>query len=183
MTAASPLSARELLSPEEQDRLHSTLRLRYFSEDWVTAPRRSDSGAELGPETQQQVLRLLRQGVDEAKIREAALEALAAEERRIIRRCRNRGLLVVVVCVGIAVLGALTWQGRSDGHHLMNVALLGAIGLMVADGFRSRGVRVRSRMLSSVEARKDVWRKAIAALLSVNTGADLPLRSSATTDN
>lgn len=164
MTTASPSPARDLLSPEEQDRLDSAQRLRYFSEDWVTAPRRADSGAALGPEAQQQVLRLLRQGVDEAEIRQAALDGLAAEEGRITRHHRNRGLMVVAGCIGIAVVGAITWQGRGDGHHLMNVILLGAIGLMIADGLRSRGVRLRSRFLRSRKARLDVWRKAIAAL-------------------
>lgn len=164
MTAVTPSTKAELRSPEEQDRLEVALRLRYFSEDWVTAPRRADSGAALGPETQQQVLGLLRQGMDEAEIREAALDALAAEESRIKRQYRNLGLLAVAGCVGIALLGALTWEGRGDGHHLMNVILLGAIGLMIAHGLNSRGVRLRSRMLKSVEARKDVWRQTIAAL-------------------
>lgn len=164
MTTVSPSTNAELHSPEEQDRLDAALRLRYFSEDWITAPRRADSGAALGPETQRQVLDLLRQGMDEAEIREAALDALVAEESRIKRRYWTRGLLAVLVCVGIAMLGALTWEGRGDGHHLMNVFLLGAIGLMVAHGLNSRGMRIRSRMLKSTEARKRIWRKAIAAL-------------------
>ena len=49
MTTVSPSSNAELLSPEEQDRLDAALRLRYFSEDWVTEPRRADSGADLSP--------------------------------------------------------------------------------------------------------------------------------------
>lgn len=164
MTTVSPSANAELRSPEEQDRLDAALRLRYFSEDWVTAPRRADSGAALGPETQQHVLALLRQGMDEAAIREAALDGLAAEESRIKRQYRNRGLLAVAGCVSIAVLAALTWEGRSEGHHLMNVILLGAIGLMIAHALNSRSVRLRSRMLKSAEARKDIWRQTIAAL-------------------
>jgi hypothetical protein len=164
MITVSPSTNAELLSPDEQDRLDAALRLLYFSEDWVTAPRRADSGAALGQETQRQVLNLLRQGMDEAEIREAALNALAAEENRIKRQYWTHGLIAVLGCISIAVLGALTWQGRGDGHHLMNVFLLGAIGLMVAHALNSRGVRIRSRMLKSAEARKRIWRQAIAAL-------------------
>ena len=164
MTTVSPSSNAELLSPEEQDRLDAALRLRYFSEDWVTEPRRADSGAALGPETQRQVLDLLRRGMDEAAIREAALDALAAEEDRIKRQYRNRGLMAVAGCVSVAIFGALTWEGRGEGHHLMNVFLLGSIGLMIAHALNARGVRLRSRMLKSTEARKEIWRKTIADL-------------------
>ena len=164
MTDISPSSNIELLSPEERDRVDAARRLDYFSEDWVTEPRRADSGIKLGLEANRQVLDLLRAGMDEAEIREAALDALAAEEQRIKRRFRNRGAAAVLGCVSIAIFGALTWQGRGDGHHLMNILLLGAIGLMIAHAFNSRGVRLRSRMLRSADARKDVWRNTIAEL-------------------
>ena len=164
MTTISPPTDTALLSPDEQDRLDAAQRLRYYSEDWVTEPRRADSGSALGPEAQKKVLDLLRQGMDEAEIREAALNALAAEEQRIKRQFRNRGLIAFFGCVSLAIFGALTWEGRGDGHHLMNIFLLGAIGLMIAHAFNSRGVRLRSRMLKSVEARKEIWRKAIAVL-------------------
>lgn len=164
MTTISPPIKRELLSPEELDQLNSDQRVRYYSEDWVTAPIRADSGAALGPETQRQVLALLRRGVDEADICEAALAALAAEENRIARQHRLKGWLAVGGCVSIALIAAATWQGRGDGQHLANIVLLGGIGLMIAHGIRSRGVRVRSRMVNSLESRKKIWCKAIAAL-------------------
>ena len=164
MTTVSPSLKAEFRSPEEMDRLNNTRRLFYYAEDWITEPRRADSGQALGAATQAQVLDLLRRGMDEAEIREAALAALAAEEERIIVQHRRKGWLAVAVCVGLAVFGALTWEGRGDGHHLMNVALLGGIGLMIAHAVRSRGTRIRSRMLASTNARKEIWRKAIAAL-------------------
>ena len=164
MTAVSPPLDADLLSPEEQDRLNNFQRVLYFSEDWVTEPRRADSGAALGPQTQAQVRALLQRGMDEADICEAALTALAAEERRIDIQHRRKGWAAVALCVGIAVIGALTWEGRGDGHHMMNAALLGAIGLMIAHAIRSRGTRIRSRMLASANARKEIWRKTIAGL-------------------
>jgi len=164
MTAVSPPLKAELHSPEEMDQLNNTRRLHYYSEDWVTEPRRADSGAALGPQTQAQVRELLQRGMDEAEIREAALAAIAAEEQRIIVQHRRKGWAAVAACVSVALIGALTWQGRGDGHHMMNVLLLGSIGLMIAHAIRSRGTRIRTRMLVSVDARKDIWRKAIAAL-------------------
>lgn len=164
MTAISPPKKRELLSPEELDQLNSDQRVRYYAEDWISAPIRADSGAALGPETQQQVLALLRRGVDEAEICETALAALAAEEDRITRQHRLKGWIAVAGCISIALVAAATWQGRGDGQHLANIILLGGIGLMIAQAIRSRGVRVRSRMMNSAESRKKIWRKAIAAL-------------------
>ncbi len=164
MTTVSPPIEAEFLSPEERDRLNSDRRMLYYSEDWVTEPNRADSGTALGLEAQAKVRVLLLRGMDEAEIREAALTALANAEQRITIQHRRKGWAAVALCVSIALLGAITWEGRGDGHHLMNVVLLGAIGLMIAHAIRSRGTRVRTRMLASVNARKDVWRKAIAEL-------------------
>lgn len=154
----------ELRSPDELARATSGERMAAFSEDWVTTARRADSGERLGPETQAQVISLLSRGVDEAAIREAALAALADEEARIIRRHRLMGWAVFGFCAGIGTIAAINTGPRSDTSGLIQVALLSAIGLMIAHGVHMHGIRRRSRLVRSSRARKEIWRSAIAAL-------------------
>lgn len=157
-------AAADTRSPDELAIASAPERLAAYSEDWVTAPRLADSGERLGPETQALVRQLLNHGVDEAAIREAAREELAAEEGRIIRRHRWRGWGVFLMCTGIGVVAALNWGGRGDGQPLYQVLLMGAIGLMIAHGVHTHGTRRRSLLIRSGSARKKVWRAAVARM-------------------
>lgn len=157
------LSPDELASASREERLHA------YSEDWISAPRVNDSGAALGAETHRQVLDLFQQGHTEASIQAAAMQELADEETRITQRHRRNSFLVFGLCMGIAFLSAMLWSGRGDGHHLMNMLLLGAVGLMLAHGILSAGQRKRSRLMRSDDARKHIWRRAIRELSARNT--------------
>jgi len=99
--------------------------------------------------------------VDEAAIREAALQELSAAEAKIIRQHRLRGWLVFGVSVSLGVAATLNWQGRGDGHGMFQVLLLGGIGLMLAHGVHMHGIRRRARLIRSATARKQIWRAAI----------------------
>jgi hypothetical protein len=156
--------SRDHLSPDELAAASVYERLAAYSEDWVTAPRRAHSGERLGPDTQKRVLALLERGIDEAKIRDTALEALAIEEARILGQHRLRGWAVFGFCVALGIIAAVTWDGRGDGHGLYQVLLLGAIGLMLAHGIHMQGIRRRARLIRSTTARKQVWRAAIERL-------------------
>lgn len=154
----------DLRSPDELAAASDHERFAAYSEDWVTAARRADSGERLGSDAQQQVLTLLQRGVDEAAIRDVALQDLARAESQIVRRHRLRGWLVFGLSVAIGVAATLTWSGRGDGHPLFQVLLLGGIGLMLAHGVHMHGVRRRAWLLRSATARKEVWRAAIGRL-------------------
>ena len=151
-------------SPDELELADDSERIAAYSEDWVTSPRRADSGERLGIATQQRVITLLARGVDEAAIREAALNALASEEKRILRRHRWIGSAVFGLCIAIGALAALNWGGRGESQGVFQVLLLGAFGLMLAHGVQVHGQRKRSRLLRSSAARKQVWRAAIERL-------------------
>ncbi|HKK30622.1 MAG TPA: hypothetical protein VKA18_09555 [Alphaproteobacteria bacterium] len=163
MTAARGDLA-DIRSPDEQARISDAGRLRAYSEDWVSMPRRSESGALLGPETRQQVIALLAKGIDEPAIQAAAQRALAAEEGRIAARHRKQGWVAFLGCVVLAGFSAVVWEGRGQANHLASAAMLGGVGLMLANAIRGRGIRRRSRLLRRREARKKVWRQAIAEL-------------------
>jgi hypothetical protein len=164
MTAVSPSEFGDVRSPDEIAKATDSDRLYAYSEDWVTAPRLAESGLALGPETHRQVLALLAKGIDETQICQDAFAALTAEEHAITQKQKKRGWLAFVGCLGIAGLAALLWTGRGDAHHLSNGALLGSIGLMVANGMQMSGARRSTRLIRSREQRKDVWRRAIAAM-------------------
>jgi hypothetical protein len=169
MATTSASAAADTRPPDDQARVRDSERLRVYSEDWVTMPRRADSGALLGETAHRQVIDLLRRGVDEASIRGAALDALAAAEARIARRHRLQGWLVFGGCIGLAVLAAVLWEGRSDGQHITKIALLGALGLTVARAIHMRGLRRRRRLLVSEDARKTIWRDTVGTLVRQST--------------
>ena len=151
-------------SPDELAIAADHERIAAYSEDWVTAPRRADSGERLGAVTKQQVADLLARGVDEAAIQKAAMVQLASEENEIVRRHRRVGWLVFSFSIAIGAAAALNWSGRGDSQGVFQVMLLGGIGLMLAHGVHTHGLRKRSRLIRSSAARKQVWRTAIERL-------------------
>ncbi len=161
-TESGPL--HDLRSPDDLAAANEHERIAAYSEDWVTAPRRADSGERLGANTQKKVLALLERGVDEAAIRESALQELARAEGKIVRQHRLRGWLVFGFCVALGTTAALNWGGRGDGQALAQVLLLGGIGLMLAHGLHMYGIRRRAALVRSATARKRVWRAVIDRL-------------------
>lgn len=154
----------DLRSPDELAAASAHERISAYSEDWVTAPRRADSGERLGVVAQQQVLALFARGMDEVAIRDAALQEMANAEIGIVRKHRLRGWLVFGTSVAIGVAATLNGAGRGESDGLVQVLLLGGIGLMLAHGVHMHGIRRRARLIRSATARKDIWRAAIERL-------------------
>ena len=161
-TESGPLA--DFRSPDDLASANEHERIAAYSEDWVTAPRRADSGERLGADTQKKVLALLERGTDEAAIRDAALQELARAETKIVRQHRLRGWLVFGLCVALGGAAALNWDGRGDGQALFQVLLLGGIGLMLAHGIHMYGIRRRAGLVRSATARKKIWRAVIDRL-------------------
>jgi hypothetical protein len=154
----------DVRSPDELDIAADLERIAAYSEDWVSSPRRANCGERLGPASQKQAVALLERGIDEAAIRQAALDALAFEEQKILRRHRLVGWAVFALCIAIGILAALSWNGRGDNQGSFQILLLGAFGLMLAHSVHVHGQRKRSRLIRSSAARKQVWRTAIQQL-------------------
>jgi len=68
------------------------------------------------------------------------------------------------ICIVVGAAAALNWAGRGDSQGVFQVLLLGGIGLMLAHGVHTHGLRKRSRLIRSSAARKQVWRTAIERL-------------------
>ena len=166
MTTAIPDQySAELLSPDEKATASDRERLRAYSEDWVSAPTRAQSGSQLGSVAQRQVGDLFARGITEAEIQTAAFAELAREEARISKRHKIQSWIALIFCLTLGVCSVVFWQGRGEASaQLLNIVLLGAIGLMLAHGFHMSGVRRRTRLIRSTAQRKDIWRQAIGRL-------------------